>query len=353
MAQQIIFTAAPAPVIDELTEAFSPRQVFLLTDVNTLNHCVPLLTASQTVGMASTITIPAGDSNKNITSLQEVWTQLGNQGANRGSLLINLGGGMVTDLGGFAAATFKRGIRFINIPTTLLGAVDAAVGGKTGINFNGLKNEVGAFREAEAVIVSPQFYSTLPHMELLSGYGEVLKHALLDSSGSLHKALGVDLHRCDASRLGPLIETSVKVKCNIVEQDPLEKGIRRALNLGHTAAHAFESLAMLSGCELPHGVAVAHGLIVDLVLSHMLLGFPSAELQAVGAFVKEYYPVPKITCNDYPRLIEFMRHDKKNASVTEINFTLLDAPGKIHIDCKPGIKEIETALDIARDLLGA
>lgn len=355
MKQALIFTSDPAKALDEALAAEEnrhPGSLFILTDENSARCCLPLLKESRAAADAKIITIGAGDSNKNIRSLEEVWTTLTGGGATRGSVMVNLGGGMVTDLGGFAAATFKRGIRFINIPTTLLSAVDAAVGGKTGINFCGLKNEIGSFREAETVIISAAFYSTLPYGELLSGYGEVLKHALIDSPEAVAEALKINLQEVCLTQLEGILQRSVRVKQRIVAEDPFEHGIRRALNLGHTAAHAFEALAMERRRPLAHGIAVAHGLVTDLVMSHLRLEFPSDTLHHVASFVRDNYPAPEFTCKEYGALTDFMRHDKKNRSADAINFTLLSAPGEIKIDCLATDTEISAALDITRDLLG-
>ena len=238
------------------------------------------------------------------------------------------------------------------MPTTLLSAVDAAVGGKTGINFGGLKNEIGAFCDADAVVISTSWLATLPAEELKSGYAEMIKHALIDSPAEYRRLLDFDIAAADLTGLLPLVERSVMVKKGVVEQDPREQGIRRALNLGHTAGHAFESLAMRRGRPVPHGYAVAWGLVVDLIISHMKLGFPSAAVHELAAYVGRVYGVMPITCDDYPALLELMSHDKKNATPGAINFTLLDAPGKIHIDCIVDARDIEAALDIFRDLMG-
>ena len=230
-------------------------------------------------------------------------------------MVINVGGGVVTDMGGFAAATFKRGIRFINVPTTLLGAVDAAVGGKTGINFNGYKNEVGAFAEAYAVIVSTCYFGTLPADELLSGYAEMLKHGLISNREVYDRLLAYDI--TDQSQLPallPLLRESIEVKRAIVREDPTERGIRRALNLGHTAGHSFESAAMESGRPVPHGYAVAWGLVVELILSHLRLGFPSDELHRFAAYIHRHYGARSIDCTANPTLLRFMHHQKKNRS---------------------------------------
>lgn len=351
--QDLIFTNEVAQAIDNLAKAIASPNVFVLVDVNTELLVLPeLKCASKTIANATIITIKAGDINKNLDSLAYIWKQLCDNGATRKSLLINLGGGVVTDIGAFAGATFKRGIRFINVPTTLLAAVDAAVGGKTGINFNGFKNEIGAFREADAVIISTTFFRTLLREELLSGYAEMIKHGLISDKACYNRLLSFDISSHDNhNHLLQLLEESVKVKRHIVEEDPTEKGIRRALNLGHTAGHAFESLALRKKSPIPHGYAVAWGLIVELILSHLQLKFPSDELHRLARYISEHYGIIDITCDDYPELLNLMHHDKKNDS-TEINFTLLDDIGNVHIDCTASETEISTALDIFRDLLG-
>ena len=259
---------------------------------------------------------------------------------------------MITDLGGFAAATFKRGIDFVNVPTTLLGAIDAAVGGKTGINLNGLKNEIGAFAPAKAVIVSTIFFPTLPLQELKSGFAEMLKHAMLHSQESFEQLMDFDFRNIDYDHLLQLMQESLQVKQNIVEQDPTEQGIRKALNLGHTVGHAFESKALADGQPVPHGYAVAWGLVVECVLSHILLKFPSNDLYGLAHFVKDSYGSFHITCDHYDALLDLMRHDKKSHD-GEINCTLLKSCGTPIIDNKIDAETMKTALDIYRDLINA
>ena len=349
----LIFTHHPADSLNTLLKEAGRPHAMILADSHTLSACVePLREACPALADAPVITVEAGDVNKNLDSLRHIWEQMQQLGATRRSLLVNVGGGMITDMGGFAAATFKRGIRLYNVPTTLLSAVDAAVGGKTGINFGGLKNEIGAFCDADAVVISTSWLATLPAEELKSGYAEMIKHALIDSPAEYRRLLDFDIAAADLTGLLPLVERSVMVKKGVVEQDPREQGIRRALNLGHTAGHAFESLAMRRGRPVPHGYAVAWGLVVDLIISHMKLGFPSAAVHELAAYVGRVYGVMPITCDDYPALLELMSHDKKNATPGAINFTLLDAPGKIHIDCIVDARDIEAALDIFRDLMG-
>lgn len=342
--QNVIFTNEVCRALAEKVEG----KTYILTDVNT-RHIGEELNSFG----AEIITIGAGDENKNLQSLASVWQHLSESGATRRSMLVNVGGGMVTDLGGFAAATFKRGIRFINVPTTLLAAVDAAVGGKTGINFLHYKNEVGAFCSADTVIISTRYFATLPAAELRSGFAEMVKHTLISSDAAYRRLLNFDIAEADLDALLPLLQENVEVKRQIVEQDPREQGIRRALNLGHTAGHALESLALERNAPVPHGFAVAHGLLIEMILSHMLVGFPSAELYPMAELLRTAYsPAMPIGCGDYSRILDLMSHDKKNATPDAINFTLLRAPGIPVIDQTASLVDIRTALDLYRDLIG-
>jgi 3-dehydroquinate synthase len=258
---------------------------------------------------------------------------------------------MVTDLGGFAAATFKRGIKFINVATTLLGAVDAAVGGKTGINLGNLKNEIGAFAPADAVLISTKFFETLDQRNLLSGYAEMLKHGLLSEQKHLSDLLNYDIQHWDKDSLLPLLEYSVNVKRQVVRQDPYEQGLRKALNLGHTFAHAFETWCMQTGHTILHGYAVAWGLVCELILSQQQVGFPSEMLYEIAHFVRDNYGSLNFTCGDYNSFIELMRHDKKNEG-EEINFTLLSSVGVPALNHSANKEQIGVVLDIYRDLMG-
>jgi 3-dehydroquinate synthase len=337
-------------LIKEIT-LLSPDAVFLLTDSNTKRLCLPLLKESTQFSTYPVIEIPAGDENKNMNSLALVWEYLSSHGATRNSLLINIGGGMVTDLGGFAASTFKRGIRYINIPTTLLGAVDAAVGGKTGINFNGLKNEVGVIRSSEAVILYPLFFQTLDQTNILSGYAEMVKHALLKSKEEWNAICSFDLENINYEKLGTLTQSSVAIKERIVDQDPTEKNIRKALNLGHTFGHAFESFSYKGTHPLLHGYAIAFGLICELYLSHRKLQFPANHLSQLTRLIKENYGMTYFGCKDYDTLYELMTHDKKN-DAAGINFTLMAAIGDIRINQHATKEEIFEAFDFLRECLG-
>lgn len=319
----------------------SPDSVFLLADSNTRRLCL------QQLNDYTVIEIPAGDDHKSLETVAHVWQALSTQKATRHSLLINVGGGMVTDLGGFAASTFKRGIRFINVPTTLLGAVDAAVGGKTGINFNGLKNEIGVIRAAEAVVLYPPFFQTLDYENLLSGWAEMMKHALLASPAAWHETLTFSWDNIDYDQLGKMAEDSITIKETIVEQDPTEQNIRKSLNLGHTFGHAFESFSYTTQHPLLHGFAVAFGLICELYLSHKKSNLSELILsQAVGQ-IKKRYGTFHFETTDYPVLLEYMTHDKKN-DASGINFTLLKNAGEVLVNQHATEQEIFEALDFFR-----
>lgn len=358
--QQVVFTQDICGTLNEFTTRLNHDRLFLLFDTNTLSNCMPELVTFMNdyetahASKIQTIIIEPTDAAKTLASVTEVWEMLSANGATRHSLLINIGGGMVTDLGGFAAATFKRGIRFINVATTLLGAVDAAVGGKTGVNLGNLKNEIGAFAPAAAVLISTGFFKTLDHNNLLSGYAEMLKHGLLCDSSHLAELLDFDVtadNRTQSEEMLNLLETSVNVKRKVVRQDPYEQGLRKALNLGHTFGHAFESFCLKSNRTVLHGYAVAWGLVCELVMSHRLCGFPSQVLYDIARYIRDQYGVLHITCDDYAALYSFMTHDKKNQA-GDINFTLLYDIGNIAINQTASKEQIFIALDLYRDLMG-
>ena len=342
----IISTHLENELVSALSECEHDK-LFVLTDTTTQEKCLPVLQKFYCMKEAKVITIPASDSHKDIESLMMVWKGLQEGGASRHSCMINLGGGMVTDLGGFAASTFKRGINFINIPTTLLAMVDASVGGKTGINFGGLKNEVGVFNDSKFVILDTEFLKTLDAKNICSGYAEMLKHGLISTEAMWEELVSFDLATPDLKLLQRMVGDSVKVKERIVEQDPHEKGIRKALNLGHTFGHAFESWA-LKRKPILHGYAVAFGLIPELYLSVIKTGFPTEKMRQTVNFIKENYGTLNITCDDYDELIELMQHDKKNQNGI-INFTMMGAIGDIRINQTASTEEIKEALDFFRE----
>lgn len=335
----------------EAIEKCPHDRLFNLTDEHTHRLCLPQLQNIPAIQDATEIIIGAEDVHKNLETLASVWQALSEQGATRHSLLINLGGGMVTDLGGFAAATFKRGIAYINIPTTLLSMVDASVGGKTGINFNGLKNEIGVFAPASSVLLETEFLRSLDAHNFFSGYAEMLKHGLISTPEHFAELLSFDTEQIDYAALKAMVGRSVQVKENIVEQDPKEHGIRKALNLGHTIGHAFESLALAENRPVLHGYAVAWGIVCELYLSHIKTGFPKEKMRQTIQFIKENYGAFAFNCKQYDRLYELMLHDKKNTAGI-INFTLLKEVGDICLNQTADKETIFEVLDFYRECMG-
>lgn len=350
--QKVVIVEDLKRELSDFLNALTFNKLFILTDENTQRDCLPLLQEIPAIKEATLLTVKAGDTHKDIEHLAHIWSRLSNEGASRDSLLINLGGGMVTDMGGFAGATFKRGIRTINIPTTLMASVDAAVGGKTGINFNGLKNEIGSFYPPLCVFIDCRFLQTLDAENILSGYAEMIKHALISTEETYNAVLAFDLNASTfISPLSSLIAQSVAVKEKIVAEDPKEKGIRKALNFGHTIGHAFESLSFAQQRPILHGHAVAAGMICELYLSHKVCGFPSEKLSQLLYYIKEYYPGFAYDCNDYETLYAYMTHDKKNEGGV-INFTLLGNIGDVRINQQVSQATILESLDFYRENFG-
>lgn len=348
MAEKYL-TSDVGNTIDIILESLDADKFLIVTDENVKEKVWPLLTGSKLIDNIPVVAIHPGEDGKTLDSVVKVWEKLEEIGATRRSVVLNIGGGVVTDLGGFAAATFKRGIRTVNLPTTLLGAVDAATGGKTGINFNGLKNEIGAFHLPEKVIISAAPFKTLNHEEILSGYAEMIKTGLIADRELYLTLFDIDKMLSSEKDLGEAVEKCVQIKDQVVEEDPKEKGLRKILNFGHTAGHAFESLRLERGQEITHGKAVAHGILVALILSHFKLGFPSLEVNHYCNFLKENYGGALVDCQDIPAIIEKMNHDKKNKAYGQPVFTLLKEIGEPEIDMLPTAEEIREAMDLYID----
>ena len=341
-------------------------QLFVLTDSHTAEYCLPIL--ADFIGQIPyhLLTIEAGEQSKNLASVQAVWDFMLKHRATRQAVLINIGGGVVTDLGGFAAATYMRGIRFLNIPTTLLAMVDASTGGKTGINFRGVKNSIGTFSQPMATLIYPPFLSTLSSKEILSGMAEMIKHGLIISPSHYYAVLTIledyasssdSLFSQGGEAFRQLISDSIAIKENLITQDPTEKGMRKILNFGHTIGHAIEEAAhqhAFSGKEEstipPHGYCVMWGMVAALYLSVVKLGFPKDLLTQVSHVMLMYYGRPNCDCKERQQLIKWMLHDKKNmvssdSSVSTIRFTLLRDIGEAAINQTISNSEIDEALE--------
>jgi 3-dehydroquinate synthase len=311
------------PELAEMLREPAVSEVFVLTDANTSRLCYPLLQpylpASHTV-----LEIPAGEEAKTLATCEVVWDKLTERQADRFAVLVNLGGGVVTDLGGFCAALYKRGIRFIQVPTTLLAQVDASVGGKTGIDFQGFKNHLGVFQQPAGVFIDPGFLATLDPRQLKSGYAEVVKHGLIADAAAFQEQRVNSVFIDDWT---DTIRHSVALKQEIVAQDPLEAGPRKLLNFGHTVGHALESFLLNQpGREILHGEAVAAGMVCEAWLSvqHGLLS--ETELDQIETFLFSVYEKVQFVSLETQAIAEYARQDKKNAG-SVINCTLLESIG--------------------------
>lgn len=295
------------------------------------------------------IEIAPGEGSKTIHGLIRVWTAMSQAGMTRRSLLVNVGGGVVSDLGGFAAATFKRGIRHINIPTTLLSMADAAIGGKTGIDFLGAKNEIGAFRMPVDIIIDSTWLGTLPRKEILEGMAEVVKSLLLDPDPAARR-LYSDLLESpglpELPEIGKMAESAARFKIGVVEKDPYDMGIRKILNFGHTAGHAFESLALEAGKPVGHGEAVAWGMLFALMVSERKVGLSSGFADGYrDKFLSVHYrPIPQ-EATAPEKVCTLMGRDKKNGRIGEVSMVLLKEPGVPVIDVSVGRETIVDTLD--------
>ena len=327
--ESIIFTADAGMVLAELLDGTKHEDIFIVADKHTVLFCDRLFEKVDWLPSHVTV-LDCGEENKSVESVSRIWMMLSKQGARRSSILMCVGGGVVTVLGGFAASTFKRGMRCINVPTTLLAQVDASLGGKTGFNFNGLKNEIGTFSIPEKVIIDPRFLNHLPVRERMSGFAEMIKHGLLSNREYLTRLLNLEHQEMTQEYMLELIRRSVTIKNEIVTRDPREQGLRKVLNFGHTIGHAIESLSITRGTPLLHGEAVALGLVAELYLSVKEKGFPEEIYREVRNFVKQHYP-PYPLMDHVDTLYELMLHDKKNER-WGVNFTLLSGIGEFSLD---------------------
>ncbi|WP_323788838.1 3-dehydroquinate synthase [Psychroserpens sp.] len=308
-------------------------KIFILVDSNTHEHCLPVFMSQlQTRTEFEIIEIEAGEEFKTIETCLGVWNALSELNADRKSILLNLGGGVVTDLGGFVASTFKRGIKYINIPTSLLAMVDASVGGKTGVDLGTVKNQVGVINSGDIVLIDTTFLDTLPQNQLKSGLAEMLKHGLIKDKAYFETL--TDLSALTLNDLDDLIYESVVIKNNIVTEDPNEQGVRKHLNFGHTLGHAIESYCLESENkeQLLHGEAIAIGMILECYLSAELLEFSKTDLAAITKAMHSIYKPVLFEDKDYAPIIELLKYDKKNEH-GNINFVLLEAIGCPKIDC--------------------
>ena len=302
-------------------------KIFLLVDENTENFCLNIFKDKTNLD-PNLIKIKSGEENKNIHTCIKIWNSLINLNADRKSLLINLGGGVITDIGGFSANTFNRGIDFVNIPTTLLSIVDASVGSKTGINQNGIKNKIGTFYDPKLVIIDTEYLKTLEQRQINSGYCEIFKHSLISKQNSKFEYL-VDCDEIDFS--SEIIINSINIKNNFVFEDKYEKKLRKGLNFGHTIGHAIETHFMSSDKKLLHGEAIAIGIIIESYLSKEICGFDIKKVDKIKNHLLTIFTKIKFNSSSINNIIKMMEHDKKNIE-KEVNFVLLSDIGKLIFD---------------------
>jgi 3-dehydroquinate synthase len=342
---QVYFNDEGFDFLNRFVAEQHPSKIFLLADKHTNECCTPIvLSVLATDIPLEIIEIEAGETHKHIDTCTQVWYALSELGADRKSLLINIGGGVVTDLGGFVASTYMRGIPFINIPTSLLAMVDASVGGKTGVDLGALKNLVGVINNPQGVVIYPDFLATLPTEELRSGMAEMFKHGLISDEAYWHKMC--NLSELTEAHLGSLIYESVVIKNEVVTQDPTEKGLRKTLNYGHTLGHAIESYCLQNPNRerLLHGEAIAIGMVLATYLSVKELGFSMEKCDQVKAVLGEYFRKKDFSYEEITDICQLMRFDKKNVG-GNVHFVLLEAIGKPKIDCIVPYEEIYKAFE--------
>lgn len=335
--------------LNDFIQKINPSKIFILVDENTHEHCLPTLLGNLEINIPfEIIEIEAGEESKNINSAVQLWEILSEYEADRKALLLNLGGGMITDLGGFVASTYKRGIKFINIPTTLLAMVDASIGGKTGIDLHFYKNMVGTFAEAEHIFIYPEFLKTLSEREVFAGFAEMLKHGLIADA---HHWKGlISSEEFSAEEFNHLIFQSAKIKFSIVEADFKEENIRKTLNFGHTIGHAIESLFLKIKQPILHGEAVAIGMICETYISFLENLISEAEAEHIILNIQRFFPHIGISHFTNEDIINIIFNDKKN-QYGKINFSLIKSIGQGNFDYQVSPKNIALSLDFYKDLV--
>ena len=341
-APKIIFSIDTREVFN-LLNIKNKQMIFVLIDENIYDFYHTIINDFLSNNIIK-ILIKSGENQKRINTIEFIWKNLTDNNANRKSILINFGGGVICDMGGFAASTFKRGIEFINVPTTLLSQVDASVGGKTGFNFAGYKNQIGCFNNPSSVIICSELLKTLNTKNINSGFAEMIKHALIYDKNHYNDLLNYDLKKKDYKKLLALTKKSISIKEYFIKNDPYEKNIRKALNFGHTIGHAFESYFLNTHKEILHGYAVAYGIIVELFLSYKILDLSLHKIEQISKFIESIYGKISFSKNEYETLFEIMKQDKKNEN-SGINFTLLKDIGSAKINQLATKEEIFEAFD--------
>lgn len=334
----LYFTSDPSWVFNQLIEDFDPDKVIFLVDENTGKYCLHAFSNPEH------ITITSGEAHKTLDTCQYLWQELTEREFSRKSMLVNLGGGVIGDMGGFVAATYKRGIRFVNMPTTLLSMVDASIGGKLGVDFKGLKNHIGVFQEPDAIVISPNFLKTLPERQIKSGFAEILKHGLIWDRNYWEKIRNTYIQSADWN---PIIKKSVTIKHAVVTADPQERGLRKILNFGHSLGHAIETHFLETPNPLLHGEAIAIGMLLESFLANLKGLLSLEDLDEITRVMKHYYELPKLP--DPEDILQWLVQDKKNEG-SKLNFSLIEQIGKCNFDVEVNTEEIKESLAFYQEI---
>lgn len=337
--ESVIFSSYINQSLSELLAQISFSRLVVLTDTNTQHHCLPIL-KEILPSNSMFISVAAGEIHKNLDTCSLIWSRMTEEALDRKALMLNLGGGVIGDMGGFCASIYKRGIRFINCPTTLLSQVDASVGGKLGVDFKGLKNHLGVFNEPETVVIAPEFLETLPKTELRSGYAEIIKHGLIRDKAYFRK---LQSKNWETQNWESLICHSVGIKKAVVEADPKENGLRKILNFGHTIGHAFESYFLDTKNHLLHGEAIALGMIAEGFLSFKKVGLSFEEFEEMSQFLLQVYGKVDFSAHELDPILDLCTQDKKNEGQT-ILFSLLESIGNCTYNIPVNREEIKDAI---------
>lgn len=324
---QVYFDQAMEQMVEFVNSNYPNARRYIIADHNTLTNCLPVIDKylGQIQVEQQVFNIEPGEDSKSIDLAHQLWENFTDLNIGRNDLIINIGGGVVSDLGGFVAATYKRGVDVINIPTSLLAMADASIGGKVGINFHQLKNQLGYFSNPKGVFVHPEFLNTLPDRELISGYAEMIKHALIADSDAWTKILNQGAPTIEM--ISDLLPGSIEIKNGFVKQDPLDQGVRKVLNFGHTIGHAIETLFMDSDTEVLHGEAVAAGMIAAAYISNKQSGLSDSDLNNITKLLIKVFDLEFVLWLMSENLALPLKHDKKNEK-SELKFVLLESIGK-------------------------
>ncbi len=345
----IVFGKKNYALLNKQLQKKEVSKVFILCDENTHKYCIPILFQElEETLKPQIIEVESGEENKDIATCQQLWNTLSDLGGDRKSILLNLGGGIITDMGGFVASTFLRGIEFINLPTSLLGMVDAAIGGKTGVNRQNIKNQIGVFNEAALTLIDTHYLATLPQNQMRSGLAEMLKHGLITDAGYWKKLS--NLNQLKADDLEELIQRSMAIKAKVTTADNREHGLRKTLNYGHTLGHAIESYCLENQEKksLLHGEAIAIGMILEAYLSQQITGLSPKACNEIKTVILHTFEKIQFTEEDIKAIIKLMAFDKKNEQ-GHINFVLLKKIGAAQIDCEVPEDLIFEAFDYYQD----